>query len=167
MPSRNPKHKKRRIAKRREEQYTKKTKNFKNKRAVSITLFILVLMVISVLIGVLNNRNQDETEDVVFEEGDYIHLEYKLWVADESGENGIVNNNEELYQSDTIKKNITQEDNYIEGFYQAILGMKQGQTKYVEIPYNEHDLGGELENKKLLFWIHVIEIDKNIDETEE
>jgi len=45
--------------------------------------------------------------------------------------------------------------------------MKQGQTKYVEIPYNEHDLGGELENKKLLFWIHVIEIDKNIDETEE
>ncbi|UYP45185.1 hypothetical protein NEF87_001470 [Candidatus Lokiarchaeum ossiferum] len=108
--------------------------------------------------------------------GDDVELEYTLWIATPQSGNGGVIDTSSPYQGPATFPTTVQKGGLINGFYYAILGMEEGESKTFELPANidangdgiDDNSGLEVEsygapshdlyNTKLKFTVRVISI---------
>ena len=180
MPSQNPKHNKKRAVYQRKQTYS--SYSGPNLRLILMgTIFVAVIAVVVVVILNLDALNPTDDDDVIIEDGDSASIHYKLWI--DNDQDGIIEWVDVTPdQENTILPTILLGDSsggLLPGFYYALLGMKVNETNqfYLEANVDEDDDGidditgkdvvsytsGVNANKKLLFWIKILDITKKGD----
>jgi hypothetical protein len=93
------------------------------------------------------------------QEGDSFRAHYKLWVADMSGPDGVIDTNEPPYQDSTSGDPFeSTTGQVIEGFKNNILGLKEGEEITFTLESGEGYTSGDLANYRLTFWVKIVEI---------
>ena len=142
---------------------------------MSKNVFVLLigLMVIGagtgayfLLTGNSNNTvNDGNTSTTIpeggLQEGDVFRAHYKLWRADISGPDGVIDTSGPTYDSSTKYDDDPSElstDKVIAGFKNNILGMKEGEETTFTLESGEGYTSGELAGYRLTFWVQIVEI---------
>ena len=93
------------------------------------------------------------------QEGDGFRAHYKLWVADISGPDGVIDTSALPYQDSTSGDPFEASTaNVIEGFKDNILGMLEGDEKTFTLESGEGYTSDDLAFYRLTFWVQIVEI---------
>lgn len=140
-------------------------------QGISKNVFVLLIGVIIIgagtgtyflLTGNNANNGNDGTlfaEDEL-QEGDAFIAHYKLWVADISGPDGVIDTSAAPDQDSTTGDPFEfTTDGVIEGFKNNVLGMKEGEEITFTLESGEGYTGDHrLAGYRLTFWVQIIEI---------
>ena len=100
-------------------------------------------------IGSGGTNNTTNNEDGL-KEGDAFLAHYKLWVADVSGSDGVIDTSEAPYQEKTLEFTT---NGVIEGFKNNILGLKEGEETTFTLESGEGYTTDDLAYYRLTFWV--------------
>jgi len=95
------------------------------------------------------------------QEGDRFMAHYKLWKADISGPDGVIDTSGPTDDNSTIYDDDPSElstDKVIVGFKNNILGMKEGEEKTFTLESGEGYTSGINAYFRLTFWVKIVEI---------
>ncbi len=184
MPSQNPKHIKRQVLYTRKHEYKSAPPQLKYVLMGLIAVVVITSVVLLAIYLPQANPNNNG-EDVIIESGDWIKMEYRLWA--DSDEDGVIDYLKEIPFDDSFdlpgdvwQVQVTSSSIPILGWYNNVLGMKNGTTKYITIPAavdeNPKDgiddntgqpvqtyTTGEHAYQKLLIKVRIVEIIKEED----
>ncbi len=111
-------------------------------------------------IGSGGTNNTTNNEDGL-QEGDGFKAHYKLWIADESGPDGVIDTSaapdEDSTEDDGDPLDFTT-DRVIEGFKNNILGLKEGEETTFTLESGEGYTTDDLAYYRLTFWVQIVEI---------
>lgn len=175
MPRINPKHQKKKIVAMRQQKFSRG--HFPWRYLLMFVIFVAVIG-ITVAIVMLSKSPEETTDTVVVQEYDKVIVHYKLWI--DSDHDLIVDwrNSPPDQESATFSTNVSK-DATILGFYQHLLGKRQGESERFilepNVDYNGDgiddvtnkevlgygDPGHDLFNTTLVYWIQIINITKS------
>jgi len=112
-----------------------------------------------------NNDNDgnggNTTPERILQVGDGFRVHYKLWRADISGPDGVIDTSGPTYDNSTkIDDDPIEYTTFdvIEGFKNNILGMKEGEEKTFTLESGEGYTSGDLANYRLTYWVKIVDI---------
>ena len=105
--------------------------------------------------------NNSPYADDELQEGDKFLAHYKLWVANESGHDGVIDTSQVPFQDSTQNNGEPIEfttDRIIVGFKNNVLGMKEGEENTFTLESGEGYVTEDLAFYRLTFWVQIVEI---------
>ncbi len=110
---------------------------------------------------VIGGNNTSTIPEGGLQEGDRFMAHYKLWKADISGPDGVIDTSGPTYDNSTKINDDPIEfstDRVIVGFKNNILGMKEGEEKTFTLESGEGYTSDTLAYYRLTFWVQIVEI---------
>ena len=89
------------------------------------------------------------------QEGDKFRAHYRLWIADVSGPDGVIDTSATPDEENTLDFTT---DGVIEGFKNNVLGMEEGEEKTFTLESGEGYTSGINAYFRLTFWVKIVEI---------
>ena len=107
-----------------------------------------------------NGNDNNGNGDIIIpegglQEGDGFRAHYKLWKADVSGPNGVIDTSAAPDEENTLEFTT---DGVIEGFKNNILGLKEGEETTFTLESGEGYTSGNSAYYRLTFWVQIVEI---------
>lgn len=181
MGKENPKHRKKKVSANRQGRF---------ESGVNYRFWLMGALFIGIIVGAvwlvvyLDKDPDDADKDIPeIEDQDIAEVSYKLW-ADKDRDGEIKWTEDPADEVDIFEKNITK-DNFINGFYKNLLGMKEGETDHFFLVANVDTDGNGIDdntnieietygdpnhkfyNMSLVFWVRIENITKAGEEPED